>query len=130
MRYMMKDASTECNVEDGRVKWEPLTREKHIIGQGSEPMLRDFETSLRNVRADKMTRRKVSMKKRDRVAHTAAEVEDSQVFIGITASQNLHVDIFYFILGEVGWIFSGDIDVLCMQRIVFVCKFVKLSSIH
>jgi hypothetical protein len=73
---MVKHACRERDVKDTRFKWEGPTREKHIIGQLSEATLRDLKTPFRNVGADKMTRRKITAKKRDRVTDTTAEVEN------------------------------------------------------
>jgi hypothetical protein len=69
-----------------RFKREGPTREQHIIGQLAEATLRDLKTPFKNVGADKMTRRKITAKKRDRVTDTTAEVEHSQVLTPATAS--------------------------------------------
>src|SRR6516165_8153453 len=76
-----------------------------------------------------MTRRKILLEKRNRITDTAAEVKDCQIFAG-TGGADLSMNIAYLVFREIIRRFAGNLNVLGVQRIVFIREFVKPGGIH
>src|SRR6516165_5806899 len=76
VRDVMKNTSSEGNIEDTRFYGKAPSFEEHIARQLSESTLCHLETSSRDVGADDVARRKIPPVKWNRVPHSTAKVED------------------------------------------------------